>query len=1089
MSHSHDLKQIEAEISVESHRLQVYNRIKQILKDGPVVYKSRWFWELLQNAKDAVGLKGTVKVWVNLSDNEICFKHSGAPFLLKEVMQLIVQGSSKSREKEKTGRFGTGFMTTYVLAEQVRIKGLLDDKEQFDFILDRKCADEIEFIRKQDESRERLNQSILPIQSFDDIPYATSFTYYCDPNTFQLALEGMNENLLVIPLVLAFNSKINEFQAIVGGKSNRFEVVDRQPLKSRIENVLCETVTLHIGEVKKEIKITALSEEDLSVVSFHDSDTSFRNLPRLFFAFPLLDSRKLGIQFFINSESFDIRPEREDINLGESEDEAIKNNKDLLERAFEFIPELLLILKEQGVESLHKLIRISSNGIDSWDNEWLRKKKLRLIDSFLEAEIIRSAHWQGEKKLKELVLAKDESEKITNDLHELLRVLYPEATPELEMLKQLTQTIDDYKVLGTSQIEMIWEVERLCEYVERGNILEDSELFQKIPVAEIRWNWLNSFYSILKLKDRKLFSEYAVILNQLGAFVQGANNLRTDGVNDGELLNISTLLKKELRENLIEQKLTTVLNELYPKLTREEVVSNLITSLNKFSEEEYNDRDLRFANARMLKWLIDHKDIDRIKAFQILVLSKSGIIKKTFDTGAKHKLLAPKHKWNVDFPLFAELVRTSDCMHNCYVDFLGNEDFVYLEENNCIVQTPLIKKKERLNKSDLPKLLINKSDIVKFLNEQGEPPEIELNDFVLFTGSDGHIFKNRQSAKGALDILRFVLQEATVNDRDFNQVQTVITGDGIEVQLRKSLWVGRLQEVQWVYYERDASSSEIVETGELPSSHNIAKLIEKVEELKQLIKTPRSAELLGLIGVSVADLIRSLLPNKREQADWDKAFMKLLTAGLSAEDANKMLNDDKTIEEFRKREKNRELIKRNQKLGFGLEAKFKNLVEGFDSRFKVERRPFGSDFVIEDDFVDIVDGQQKELLFGFMNKLIELKVTGRNYAAMTPLQAQTAVDRKEDFILVVLEVINADFSEQSILDNAKAVDDIGYIIQQKFSEYTSYTSSESNLIRDDNKVQIDIGDGGDIRFRVKQEVWRESKSLREYLELLIKPEL
>ena len=103
----------------------------------------RWPFELLQNALDAGPREGRPAVTVRLRcyPTKVVFEHDGVPFTSDELAALLSGGSSKDFESEATtGRFGTGFLVTHVLAEKTRLRGLLQldtSCESFDLTLDR----------------------------------------------------------------------------------------------------------------------------------------------------------------------------------------------------------------------------------------------------------------------------------------------------------------------------------------------------------------------------------------------------------------------------------------------------------------------------------------------------------------------------------------------------------------------------------------------------------------------------------------------------------------------------------------------------------------------------------------------------------------------------------------------------------------------------------------------------------------------------------------------------------------------------------------------------------------------------------------
>ena len=106
----------------------------------------RWAWELLQNAKDSVAETGRkVSVQVIYNHDKIEFSHNGNHFTEKDIRGLINQISSKEVDEgevsTRTGRFGTGFLTTHLLSKEVYIKGIVEtsggDLFQFGFPLNR----------------------------------------------------------------------------------------------------------------------------------------------------------------------------------------------------------------------------------------------------------------------------------------------------------------------------------------------------------------------------------------------------------------------------------------------------------------------------------------------------------------------------------------------------------------------------------------------------------------------------------------------------------------------------------------------------------------------------------------------------------------------------------------------------------------------------------------------------------------------------------------------------------------------------------------------------------------------------------------
>jgi hypothetical protein len=123
----------------------------------------RWIWELIQNAKDVPNEFGRCRMRIEIRENKFIFAHNGDPFRVSDLESIVAQYSSKPEENktqtETTGKYGTGFITTYILSRKVRIKGLLnlmtrEEKEEAELKGDFKEEEEIEM----EENEEIINK-------------------------------------------------------------------------------------------------------------------------------------------------------------------------------------------------------------------------------------------------------------------------------------------------------------------------------------------------------------------------------------------------------------------------------------------------------------------------------------------------------------------------------------------------------------------------------------------------------------------------------------------------------------------------------------------------------------------------------------------------------------------------------------------------------------------------------------------------------------------------------------------------------------------------------------------------------------------
>jgi len=96
---------------------------------------NRWPFELTQNAHDPGPRPGFTEVNIALSfdGKAVVYEHDGKPFTMQDLAALQSGGSNKDFEsKVTTGRFGTGFLLTHVLAYQIEFEGVFEAKTGFE---------------------------------------------------------------------------------------------------------------------------------------------------------------------------------------------------------------------------------------------------------------------------------------------------------------------------------------------------------------------------------------------------------------------------------------------------------------------------------------------------------------------------------------------------------------------------------------------------------------------------------------------------------------------------------------------------------------------------------------------------------------------------------------------------------------------------------------------------------------------------------------------------------------------------------------------------------------------------------------------
>jgi len=147
----------------------------------------------------------------------------------------------------------------------------------------------------------------------------------------------------------------------------------------------------------------------------------------------------------------------------------------------------------------------------------------------------------------------------------------------------------------------------------------------------------------------------------------------------------------------------------------------------------------------------------------------------------------------------------------------------------------------------------------------------------------------------------------------------------------------------------------------------------------------------------------------------------MITSNVDPELVQEIFEDPAIQDEYQQRLQTRKLIHRNQKIGALIEALFNELVQKHKEKgvaISVKREPFGSDFLLTEESSDLVNESGKEELFSINDWLVELKATGKTFAAMTSLQAETATQKKDNYALIVVPLDGSEPDIEYVRTNA-----------------------------------------------------------------------
>lgn len=1096
MIDKHTLVKRRAEYAEELHAGSVYRDILAREKERPI-YERRWFWELLQNAKDSVAVGDKVNVKIEISDTEVSFSHTGNPFKVDEILSLIIQGSSKTEDDSKTGRFGTGFMTTYLLSKMVKITGQLADAGGFfEFDLNRDVNDSKdvnaikEFFKLQKESNDEFISSIRETSYVDNDEFQTRFIYNLDEKgkaTSQKGLKSLNE---LIPFTQIFNNQIGTITVVKDGTRVTYE--KRNINNYEVGNNKVEEWELKLSGSDGILKAYLIRDEGFDVVCVTKKKDGVEYLinfnnqyPKLFFTFPLIGTEDIGIPFIINSTGFDPKIERDGIYLNSdgSDSNGITKNKELISKSLEIaisvFPE---IIEKNKIRSHFNIFDFSKSKGYGWiDEVWFTELKINLISKLIEKEFILA----GEEKLKysNLHIPYSYKEELLNDIWELMndsKSYNAISNAEINNWISVAKNFAGLKNTDVFQEGNIVGSKALITYLAKKIKLET--LKDDVNVEEI--NWLDRLYKLI-ISDLEEFPlNKDILLNQKKDFVN-AEDLSWDGIKDEVLISISNKIglnfSKELISNDIEIfEITGV--ETYKKET---AIQDLKNKVNLLTETDYVNEEKSNASATFLKWLIDNSRNDIIKDLKVISLEKgkegSNVISRVFPS-SKHLLLPPKDFFKNEFPLYCDVIRERDCMHPVYFANLLDKHFKWLDKNGFVHYSPLVKRKEKLDSKTIDLLIRNSNELNQLKDDDGNLTaeiEIEYSDFAYLTTSEGHIYDRNSTSSSSLKIFDFLLNEASINDEFFSNVEETIIVNDNQIVFDKMLWLKRAKSIQWVNVKNIESEGGNKFVKEVPSSKNLSELIKDYPELINTIRGENQIAFLSKINVGVSDLIRNTLPSDEIRISWDKALTNMITSNVDPELVEIIFNDPGIQHEYQKRLNEKKLINRNQIIGNLIEQLFKDLILKLKEQgveINIKREPWGSDYLLTEESSDLVNEKKEKEYFKVNDWLVELKATGRNYAAMTSLQADTATKSKTNYALVVVPLDGSDPDIEYVRTNAKVVVNIGYKLIHIVDDFNNMELQKNQLMTGHDGVSVNIEDHN-VRFRVDSVVWNSEDGI------------
>ncbi|SFL61325.1 Histidine kinase-, DNA gyrase B-, and HSP90-like ATPase [Gracilibacillus orientalis] len=295
-------------------------KLKKSSKEDQNRLRRRWVWELIQNACDCCRDGEQVDITITFNGKSILtFSHNGKGFNEENLWSMVTQISSKQSDDSTTGQFGTGFITTTLLAPQISIASFMEDNgNPFVLNLDR-SGQTREEIRQSVESNIQLIENVISkTDTSCEERNITTFTYDLTSSPEQgNSIDSINKGIESLGAhlyyLMNFNGKIKSIT--YNGKI--LEVCKRVPYPNIPNSNIVTIREVHTGDQTFIFNSNFEGGSIAFPLLVNDGFWNFDEIPetvtRLYCDFPLIGSEDYPFPVVLNSDKFNVAIDRNGI--------------------------------------------------------------------------------------------------------------------------------------------------------------------------------------------------------------------------------------------------------------------------------------------------------------------------------------------------------------------------------------------------------------------------------------------------------------------------------------------------------------------------------------------------------------------------------------------------------------------------------------------------------------------------------------------------------------------------------------------------------------------------------------------------------
>ncbi|MCS6130769.1 hypothetical protein DWV13_03715 [Clostridium botulinum] len=549
--------------------------------------RRRWIWELIQNASDCIPKGGKININISVKDEKILeFTHDGVPFTYENLIDLITQISSKqSDSEEKTGKFGTGFISTHLLSEKVKVSGVFkqskDIYKNLNFVINRSGSsyqDVRNTIKETLNLIEDLKQNDTEIIE-EPGKITTKFCYNaCSSQETKEAIKiGLEDFNKTIPFVLALNNAIlsitcNGAEYKINKCShntlNRYQIVEISNPFGNPFNVLIKEE----NEVSIALLVQKIDNSKYRLLPF------IHNTPKLFCKFPLIGTENFSFPVVINCSKFEVEKDRNAIHEG------YKENINILNIAIKLYETLINYVCQNKWEDIYNICYLNKkteSSLQKENNDIIEKiynfipiVETNINGAYAGRTAIKKYHENTKKIENSIGIPISEKIDFNDEFWELVN----------SIVKFYIPTKDSY-LKWCNIFKTKVEVSDINNwYIKDKNLTLFKQNFH--GMTDDVFTWLNKFYSFwIKSNGKDSFISEACVLNQNYKFI-GVLEVSEDDNIDTDLKRILTDLGDNITEGLLVKEIKLPESIIKKKINNKHVSKKIQDKINRILSDE-----------------------------------------------------------------------------------------------------------------------------------------------------------------------------------------------------------------------------------------------------------------------------------------------------------------------------------------------------------------------------------------------------------------------------------------------------------------------------------------------------------------------